>query len=186
MDNRNIIESPDNSIEMKQMFLSNAISDIASYIQLLDTKISIIMGALVALMAGILACYDPIIKAFMKINPCSWLGISTFILCFVCLISLIIVFLCGILTIRGHSSNISYNSKWYLGQSKLEYSFEEYKKDVMSMTQRDILENMAAELFKLNDIFRQKARTMKWALRAFSTSLIILPIIGALLLSTTM
>ena len=42
--------------EIKQTFLSNAISDIAIYIQLADTKVSIIMGSLVALLAGILSC----------------------------------------------------------------------------------------------------------------------------------
>lgn len=43
--------------EMKQ-FLASAITDISTYIQLADTKVSIIMGALVALIAGILARYD--------------------------------------------------------------------------------------------------------------------------------
>lgn len=39
------------TIEIKQAFLSNAISDISSYIQLSDTKVSIIMAAIVALIA---------------------------------------------------------------------------------------------------------------------------------------
>lgn len=34
-------------LEMKQAFLSSAISDISSYIQLSDTKVSIIMAAMV-------------------------------------------------------------------------------------------------------------------------------------------
>ena len=56
------------SNELKQAFLSCAISDIATYIQLADTKVSIIMGALVALIAGIFACYEPIFQAFSNIH----------------------------------------------------------------------------------------------------------------------
>ena len=48
-------------LEIKQSFLASAITDISTHIQLADTKVSIIMGALVALIAGILACYEPII-----------------------------------------------------------------------------------------------------------------------------
>lgn len=61
--------------EVKQAFLSNAISDISSYIQLADTKVSIIMGSLTALLAGILACYEPIADVLSDVRPCSWIGI---------------------------------------------------------------------------------------------------------------
>ena len=37
------------TLESKQSFLSSAISDISSYIQLADTKVSIIMAAVVAI-----------------------------------------------------------------------------------------------------------------------------------------
>lgn len=36
--------------EIKQNFLASAISDISTYIQLTDTKVSIIMGAVVAIL----------------------------------------------------------------------------------------------------------------------------------------
>ena len=61
--------------EMKLTFLSNAISDISTYIQLADTKVSIIMGTVVALIAGVIACYEPIGKIVSSIKPCSWIGI---------------------------------------------------------------------------------------------------------------
>ena len=168
--------------ETKQVFLSNAISDIATYIQLSDTKISIIMGSLVALIAGILACYESIFQAFSNIKPCSWIGICTIIFTLLYLLSLIAVFVFGILTIRGHISNIGYKSKWYLSQSSKEYSFDAYKQDIKAMTEGDIIENMAAELYKLNDINRQKAKTMKWAIRSFASTLVSVSIIGLLLL----
>ena len=103
--------------EMKQSFLASAITDVSCYIQLADTKVSIIMGALVALIAGVLACYEPIIEVVSNIKPCSWVGVSVAIFSILCLSSVIAVFVLGILTIRGHSSIIDYKSKWYLPKS---------------------------------------------------------------------
>lgn len=39
------------------------------------------------------------------------------------------------------------------------------------MSANDVIENMAAELYKLNDIYRQKAVTVKWTVRSFALSL---------------
>lgn len=167
--------------EMKQAFLSGAISDIAIYIQLADTKVSIIMGSLVAFFAGLLACYQPITDAFMKVKPCSWQGNVIIILTIIHLLSFILVFVFGILTIREHISKIAYKSKWFLPQSTKEYSFDVYKADVNAMTDEDIIENMAAELYKLNDINRQKALTAKWTIRFFAATLSTGAIIGLLL-----
>lgn len=183
MENRaNKCLDKEKSNEIKQAFLSSAISDISTYIQLADTKISIIMGALVAFIAGVFACYEPIFQAFSNIKPCSWFGISIIIFVLIYLLSLIAVFVFGILTIRGHVSDIGYKSKWFLPRSTKEYSFDAYKQDLLEMTDEDIIENMGAELYKLNDINRQKANTMKWAIRSFAISLVAVAVIGVLLM----
>lgn len=169
--------------EIKQTFLSNAISDIAIYIQLADTKVSIIMGTLVALLAGILACYEHILQLISKIKPCSWIGTVIAIFAMWLFISFIAVFIFGILTIRGHASKIGYQSKWFLVRSTKEYSFDTYKQDINTMTDQDIIENMAAELYKLNDINQQKSKTMKWVIRFFASTLISAAVLGFLLLS---
>ncbi len=169
--------------EIKQTFLSNAISDIAIYIQLADTKVSIIMGSLVALLAGILSCYESILQLISKIKPCSWLGTIIAIFTVWLFISFIAVFVFGILTIRGHVSKIGYQSKWFLANSPKEYSFDTYKQDINAMTDQDIIENMAAELYKLNDINQQKTKTMKWVIRSFASTLIAAAVLGFLLLS---
>lgn len=172
--------------EMKQVFLTNAISDISTYIQLADTKVSIIMGSLIALIAGILACYDPIIQILSDILPCSWMGICLVVFFLIYLLSTIGVFVFGILTIRGHTSVIGYKSKWFLPLSAKEYSFDAYKQDLHFMTDKDIIENMGAELYKLNDINRQKSKTMKWAVRSFATSLVAIFVIGLFLLISSL
>lgn len=167
--------------EIKQAFLASAISDISSYIQLSDTKVSIIMAAMVALVAAVVSCYEPILCALNNIKPCSWLGVTIIFFSVLLFISFVAVFVFGILTIRGHSSNIGYKSKWFLPQSTKEYSFEVYKKDVQEMTDEDVIENMVAELYKLNDINRQKLRTNRWVILSFSSTLITASVICILI-----
>lgn len=172
MDNNTTTEIKNNgAVEVKQAFLSSAISDISTYIQLADTKVSIIMAAVVAIIVGAFSCHELITGAITQIKPCSWLGFSLIILTAVLIVSLIGVFVFGILTIRSHSSKIGYKSKWFLPQSTSEYSFDAFKGDVLAMKDEDVIENTAAELYKLNDINRQKSQTYKRSLNCFSVSL---------------
>lgn len=170
------------NLEIKQSFLSSAISDVSSYIHLADTKVSIVMAAVVAILAGLASCYQPIASAICNIIPCSWIGVSFLILAILFGVSVFGVFLFGLLTVRGHKSIIGYKSKWYLPQSTKEYSFDEFAKDVRNMTDEDIIDNMAAELYKLNDINRQKSTTLKWSLRLFACFLTSIACIGILFL----
>ncbi len=49
------------------------------------------------------------------------------------------------------------------------------------MDDEDIIDNMTAELYKLNDINRQKLKTNKWVIRSFSATLISPAVICVLL-----
>lgn len=82
MNRINEVFKKNETLEIKQSFLSSAISDISSYIHLIDTKVSIILGALVALIAGLLACYEPIGFLIKNIKPCSWIGTIAIIFIF--------------------------------------------------------------------------------------------------------
>ena len=53
---------------------------------------------------------------------------------------------------------------------------------ILSMSDEDIIVNMAAELYKLNDINRQKNTTYRWALRSFAATLITIGVIYMLFL----
>lgn len=132
MDNANTANAKKKTDEIKQAFLSSAISDISAYIQLADTKVSIIMAAAVALIVGLFACYEPIGKLIASVKPCSWQGVALLVLAALLAVSTISVFVFGILTIRSHVSKISYKSKWFLPQSTKEYSFDAYKADVLA------------------------------------------------------
>lgn len=182
MDNTDVMKGDKKITEIKQIFLSNAISDISSYIQLTDTKVSIIMAALVAIIMGIVTCYEFVGELMTYVKPCSWQGIAFVIFAVFFTMDTISVFTFGILTIRSHVSKIGYKSKWFWTQSTKEYSFCEYKEDVLNMSDEDIIVNMIAELYKLNDINRQKQATYKWTLRSFSAFLIIFAVICMLFL----
>ena len=104
MDNANTANAKKKTDEIKQAFLSSAISDISAYIQLADTKVSIIMAAAVALIVGLFACYEPIGKLIASVKPCSWQGVALLVLAALLAVSTISVFVFGILTIRSHVS----------------------------------------------------------------------------------
>lgn len=173
------------TVETKQSFLANAISDISAYIQLIDTKVSIIMAAAVAVLVGIIACYEPIEKAVSNMIPCSWTSVLFIISVTLGFVSIILMFLFGNLTLRSHYCKIDYTSNWFLSKSIKEYSFDEFSNDIDKMTDEDIIKNMSAELYKLNDINRQKMKTMKWTLLFFSIFLVTIAIIVILFLLNT-
>lgn len=50
-------------LQVRQNYLSAAISDISGYIHLMDTKVSIIMAAQGVIIAGLLSIYDNLIDA---------------------------------------------------------------------------------------------------------------------------
>ena len=172
------------SLELKQNFLSSAITDISAYIQLTDTKVSILMGAIVALIVGGFACYEPIGKIISKINPCSWIGIILVIFIVLLCLSVVFVFAFGLLTVKWHSSDNSYKSKWFLLQNTKIYTSEAYLKDINAMSDEDIIENMAIELYKLNDINRQKYKTMKLVTISFACSIGFAIVISLLLVAS--
>ena len=155
MDNTVSENTEKKTIEVKQSFFSSAISDISAYIQLVDTKVSIIMAAVVAIIMGGVACYELIENLISLVKPCSWQGVALI---------------------------ISTTALVVLLQSTKEYSFDAYKEDILSMSDEDIIVNMAAELYKLNDINRQKNTTYRWALRSFAATLITIGVIYMLFL----
>ena len=159
------------NIETKQAFLSSAISDVSSYIHLTDTKVSIIMAIIAAMLATITTCYEFIISQLLIPKSCSAFFVLIVILLLVFIISLAGVFIFGILTIKGHQPKLKYSSKWFITKPLEDYTFEKYKKDFSQMTDDDILENMTAELYKLNDINRQKLNSYKWVIRCLSVSI---------------
>ena len=92
MDNTVRENTKKKTTEVKQSFLSSAISDISAYIQLADTKVSIIMAAVVAIIMGGFACYEPIEDLISLVKPCSWQGVALIISTTALVVSIVGVF----------------------------------------------------------------------------------------------
>jgi hypothetical protein len=123
-------------------------------------------------MVGFFACYESIIEVLSKYQLCAFSRICIIALLLLYIVSTALVFYYGLTTIRIHSSNLKYDSKWFLSKDTADYTFFQYSKDISNMSDEDIIENMTAELYKLNDIRRQKLKTTGRALFWFATSYI--------------
>lgn len=160
-----------------QSFLNSAISDISGYIKFFDTKVSIIMSALGVIISGIISCRQIIYDTYKSIETNSLLHVFFCILILIFAINVVFVYCWGILTIRAHVCNIGFKSLWFIKDKKEAYPFEAYKADVEKMTTQDIVDTLAAESYKLNDIYRQKASTTKKTVASFAAALIVIFII---------
>lgn len=160
-----------------QNFLSSAISDISGYIKVFDTKVSIIMAALGVIISGIINCRQIIYDTYENIQTYSLLFVFFCIVALIFFFSIVLVYYWGLKTIKSHVCSIYFKSLWFIKEKKEDYSFEAYKVDVEKMTEKDIVDTMAAELYKLNDIFRQKALSTKKTIGAFAASLAVLFVI---------
>lgn len=165
-------------LTMKQAFLSSAITDVSAWVRLVDTKISILMAVTAALVSACLTILD-------KISiTCTLTGVVIIVLSLVLLCSIVSVFVFAMRAIRGQNIEIEYPSKWYLYKSIEEYGFEAFKMDVSQMNIQDIIENMSAELYKLNAVHRRKLRMYQQSLDCLILSLIVTAAIGGLIITT--
>lgn len=157
-----------------QNFLGSAISDISGYIKFSDTKVSIIMAAMGVIIAGIINCRNIIYTTYKLMPNCSLLQLLFAVILVTFLTATVLVYFWGLQTIKSHTCEIEFKSLWFIKEKRELYSFENYRDAVEKMTDKDIVDTMAAELYKLNDINKQKMKTMKKTIKAFSVMLIAL------------
>lgn len=160
-----------------QTFLNSAINDVSGWIKFLDTKVSIIMAALGIVISGIINCREIIYVTYQMLQAYSLLHIFFCVLVFMFAITTVLVYFWGLQTIKSHRCNINFKSLWFIIEKKDDYPFEVYKEEIKKMTEKDVIDALAAELYKLNDIYRQKATTMKRTICALGMALIVLFII---------
>lgn len=114
-------------------------------------------------------------------KPFQWFINILSIFLLLCFMGFTGTFIFGILTINFHYVQNEYSSKWFFADlkrkgKKLETDLTTYIHQIDFMTRKEIIQNMAVELYKLNEISCQKLQTIKWTLRFFSFSLIIIAI----------
>lgn len=172
--NKNIMKEEEYEIDIGkiQSFLSSAIVDISGYIKFSDTKVSIIMATLGIIIGGIANCRSAIYKTYKAIPECSIVKLAFLGGAIIFLISVIMVYFWGLQTIKSHTSKIAFDSLWFIKEDREKYPFDIYKNKVKKMTPKDIVETMAAELYKLNDINKQKMNSTGKTIKAFSVTLL--------------
>lgn len=129
-------------------FLISAINNITQFIQLSDTKISIVMAANIGIIAIFLSSFSA-----PHINQ------SLLYYIFYLMMVLFIVFwglsmLFSVLSIKSRISKCSYKSNWFFSTNEFDYltKFEE----IYRMNSKEIIKNLSVELYKLNRIHMQK------------------------------
>lgn len=157
-----------------QSFLSSAISDISGHTNVFDTKVSIVMAALGVIISGLINCRKLLYSSYKSLEQGSMFYVLFYVTLFIFCISMVLVYYWGLQTIRTHACNISFKSLWFIKEKQEAYPFEIYKADIEKLTVKDIINNMSAELFKLNDIYRQKQVTTRRAVSAFAVALAML------------
>lgn len=160
-----------------QNFLNSAINDVSGWIKFLDTKVSIIMAALGVVISGIINCRETIYETYQMLQVYSLLHIFFCVLVLMFAIATVLVYFWGLQTIKAHRCNINFKSLWFIIEKKDDYAYEIYKEDIKKMTEKDVIDALATELYKVNDIYRQKAVTMKRTICVFEIALIVLFII---------
>ena len=169
-------ESEINFLETKS-FLMAGISDLSGWIKFSDTKVSIIMTAMGVIASAVITCRKDLryIYSSVELYSCTQVML-VFVSCVWC-ICLGMVYWFGIQTLKQHRCKIDYNTHWFISKTLTEYSYENYKQEIEEMTKKDIVDELAAELYKLNDINRQKSMATKYTLYSFAAALICMMII---------
>lgn len=152
-------------------FLKVAISDLTGNLTLLDTKISIIIATAGVILGLVVACKSNVLKAyyFYANNCCT--KCMFLLLSLTYIINVIITFIYGIKCIMIRFGKSKSSSLWFFDtESYGGLSEEIYIKKIKCMSDETIMQNLSAEVYKLNTINNRKMRAGKTTIIMFSLS----------------
>lgn len=160
-------------LQVRQNYLSAAISDISGYIHLMDTKVSIIMAAQGVIIAGLLSIYDNLIDAIELYHSILeksvvLISVSGFI------VFTILVYVYGLKTIFARTVTANRTTSWFLNAGQIQNGAEKYLEELNAKSEEELLDDMAIELFKLNDINLKKMKLANMTVKLFIFSLVFL------------
>lgn len=160
-------------LQVRQNYLSAAISDISGYIHLMDTKVSIIMAAQGVIIAGLLSIYDNLIDAIELYHSILeksvvLISVSGFI------VFTILVYVYGLKTIFARTVTANRTTSWFLNAGRIQNGAEKYLEELNAKSEEELLDDMAIELFKLNDINLKKMKLANMTVKLFIFSLVFL------------
>lgn len=152
-------------------FLKVAISDLAGNLNLLDTKISIIIATAGVILGLVATCKSNILKAYCFYEDICCLKAIFLLLTVAYIVSIIITFICGIKCIMIRFGKSKFSSLWFFDtESYGGISEKQYLQKIKHMSKQSITENLSIEVYKLNTINNRKMRTGKTTIILFSIS----------------
>ena len=155
--------------EVRKSYLLAAISDVSGNIQLMDTKVSIIMAAQGVIIAGLLSIYDNLAKVAKYYDSVLEKSVCVItVLGFFIFMTLVYVF--GLRTIEARSTKLNKATSWFVTSDRLQKGFDDYLLDFKSKSDDNLLDEIASELFKLNDINSRKMEEANWTVKMFKLS----------------
>lgn len=159
-------------LAIQQTFLSAAIVDLSSWIKAVDTKISILMAIQGALVTVTLSQSANLYQFNINLNSSSpHLETIFLIVLGLWLVSVMGVFVLSMLTLWPRRVPVAYDSKWFFDTPGDALALKVYMCRLEKSPSKDLINDMSAELFKLNCINKEKSKTSKLALICFSFGL---------------
>lgn len=156
-------------------FLQAAISDLAGNLNLLDTKISIVMATVGVILGLVVACKNNILRAYYFYSNYNFLKTVFLFLSITYVIFVIATFICGIHCIKIRFGKSKSPSLWFFDTE--EYggkSEQDYYRKVKNATKEDIKKNLSTEVYNLNLINNHKMRAGRATIILFSASCFVL------------
>ena len=123
-------------------FLKSAISDLAGNLALVDTKISIILATVGVVLGLVVACKSNILRAYdFYSNTCVWK----------------LTFVFGIRCVMIRFGKSKTKSLWFFKTEEYDgISEKTYVEKAIESTDKTILNSLASEVYKLNQINNKK------------------------------
>ena len=169
-----------NDLKPKIDFLNNAINDTQELIRFIDTKLTVAITIVGALLAVLLSTVEKVITYNNYYSDWFWIFLSVLIVlliaCFIIIIKIIVPTSnpndnidfgnVSIPTLKFYLAKNKYNSKlfcfYYSSKHSLEESLETYLTILDSADEQSMINILACEKFKLNYIRNIKSDRLRW------------------------
>lgn len=152
----------------KKNILLATISDLSGNLKLLDTKVSILIAAAGVIFGALISCRGNIFKAYNYFSMIPYLKYIFLILTICYIVSIVIFISYGLSTIMPRIGKSRKNSIWFFDTDIV--SEEKYKEKISNYSTQDLLECLESEVYKLNQINRNKIKRSRIAIKTFKVS----------------
>lgn len=153
-----------------QNYLISAISNLAQNINLLDTKVSILMGTSGLILGLIVTCRSNVYYAYLIFKTNTVTNFVFFFLVACYLFSLFETFYFGLKSLISRIGKSKHDSLWFFSTENKKTSEDQYYKKVYDLSDKEMIKSLSSEVYKLNSINCIKIKNSKFSIVFFSIS----------------